>query len=105
MNQTTWDFEQIKWIWSLLQWAVVMGCALFTYLSNRDSANQKDLQKLSERVRGLESRMENMPTASDVHAIAGDVKAIQTSIESLQKTNETLGRSVDRMTDFLLSKT
>ena len=92
---TVWDFEQIKWISSLLQWLIVGGCALFTYLMRRDSANEKDVQKLAERINGLETKLEAMPSAQAVHDLAGDIKGMRATMEAMQ-------RSVDRMNDFLM---
>lgn len=98
------DFEQLKWVWSLLQWIVVAGCALFTYLTNKDAANQKDVAALSERVGRAEAEMKNMATAADVNNLGGDIKGMQVSIEGMHRSFDALNRNLERVNDYLMRK-
>ena len=98
------DFDQFKWLLSLIQWILLGGVGLFSYLTNKDAANQREVNKLTERVRALESQLETMPKAADVHNLVGDVRSMQSSIESMQRTFESVNRSIERLTDYLLTK-
>ena len=61
------DFDQFKWLLSLIQWILLGGVGLFSYLTNKDAANQREVNKLTERVRAFGALLETMPQAADVH--------------------------------------
>ena len=88
---------------SWLQYLVSGAVCVYAYLAKRDAANAADVSKLQQRVTALEEQMRHLPDQSVVNELAGDMKAVKVGLESVERAIAPLARSVDRISDYLLT--
>lgn len=74
-----------------------------------EKANEKEIDSLDRRVTVLETRMDNLPTADDLHRLEkqicdlrGDLHSVDTKLDGKNGLIERLELQVNRMDEFLL---
>ena len=96
--------EEVKVVFSILQWFITCGIAVYVYLSKKDRADAKRLTSLESRVTTLEEAMRHLPDQTMVIELAGDMKAVKASLDGVRESLAPLARSVDRINDYLLTR-
>lgn len=87
---------------SLVSFICNFGLGLYVFVSNRQTAKDKELQETKERLGRLEERVRNMPDHLVISDMAGDMKALKESVAGLKEVISPLAKAVDRVNDYLL---
>jgi len=87
---------------SLISFIFNFGLGLYVFVSNRQTAKDKELQETKERLGRLEERVRNMPDHLVISDMAGDMKALKESVAGLKEVISPLAKAVDRVNDYLL---
>lgn len=87
---------------SLISFVCNFGLGLYVFVSNRQTAKDKELQETKERLGRLEERVRNMPDHLVISDMAGDMKALKESVAGLKEVISPLAKAVDRVNDYLL---
>ena len=97
------DSPNIEWIIyggsTLLNAAV----AAWTWFSNRDSADSRDVENLRERITTIEETVRHLPDAETVSQIAGDMRELRATMEAVRQSIVPLTAAVDRINTYLLN--
>ena len=96
--------EEVKMVFSILQGVITAGIAVYIYMSKKDRADAKRLSALESRVTTLEEAMRHLPDQTMVIELAGDMKAVKASLDGVRESLAPLARSVDRINDYLLTR-
>lgn len=79
------------------------GLGLYIFISNKNTAKDKELQDTQRRVTVVEERVRNMPDHADIAEMSGDIKALKEQVAGLKELIAPLAKTVDRVNDYLLN--
>ena len=88
---------------SLISFLCNFGLGVYVFVSNRQTAKDKELQETKERLTKVEERVRNMPDHIVISDMAGDMKALREQVAGLKDVISPLAKAVDRVNDYLLN--
>ncbi len=95
------DYAAWRFYFDIGQYVVAALVALYIYIGNRAKATAKDVKRIEERVTKLEA---GSITKDDLGEVYNRVNDMSTTVSTLVGTMEGVKKSVDMITEFLLSK-
>ena len=69
---------------SLISFLCNFGLGVYVFVSNRQTAKDKELQETKERLTKVEERVRNMPDHIVISDMAGDMKALKEQVAGLK---------------------
>lgn len=85
-----------------VQWLILTGLGLYTWLTQRQAASAQQLHDLRNRLNALEEHIRHLPDPGAVTDLLGDMKAIRAELTGVKDALSPLARSLDRINDYLL---
>lgn len=97
MNATdiSFSFEATKWI-------VITVIGIYSWLVGRQAASSKELLELRTRITTLEAEMRQVPNNSKINELMGRLERLDARLEGVVDNMQPIGRSLDRINDYLL---
>lgn len=95
--------DELRFAFGVLQWLVTLAIGLYAWASNKRAATDAQVTAVAARVTTLEEKMQHLPDQKLVHGLAGDMKAVKAELEGVKNALAPLGKSLDRINDYLLS--
>lgn len=94
--------EELRFIVEIGKWMLTGAIGIYAWISNRQSANAKEVHDLTLRVATLEEQMRHLPDHEVVNDLGGDMKAVKAELAGIRESLAPLARSIDRVNDYLL---
>ncbi len=85
-----------------LRWLVVIGFALYSFFSNRQSAKQTEMAELTKKVVTLEADLSHIPTRQQISLLFERLGKMEAEIDGLSRQLEPINASLNRINDYLL---
>ncbi len=92
------------------QFVFTLVVGVYSIAAARRASSRVEAEELAGRLRDhgnrilvLEQRMDHLPDGQQLSELAGDMKAIKAEMAGLARELAPLTRSVDRISDYLLS--
>lgn len=97
----------------LVQLLVMVGVGLYSWITSRQAASDKDLSEfkraaaaaesdLRERLATLEAELRAVPTAQVVHELSAALRGLEASLQGFGSRVDSMQKSVERVNDYLL---
>jgi len=95
VDDVSFSFEATKWI-------VITVIGVYSWLVGRQAASGKELLELRTRITTLEAEMRQVPNNSQLNELMGRLERLDARLEGVVDNIAPLGRSLDRINDYLL---
>lgn len=97
------DIANLTFGFDALRWFVLGGIGIYAWIVGRQSASSKELTDLRARIVKLEADMQQVPSQKQLHELALQIGRAVASTEALAQRVDAVGRSTNRIEDFLLN--
>lgn len=87
----------------VLMFLFMVAHAIFTWLTQRNTARAAEVIELTSRVLILEEKFRHLPDQDLVHELAGDMKAMKAELRGVTEALRPLVKGLDRINDYLLN--
>jgi len=99
------NLSELNFGFQTVQWLILTVLGIYTWMTKRQAASGQELLELRTRIVALEEHVKHMPDQSSVTDLRGDMKAMRAELSGVKDALAPLSRSLDRINDYLLSKT
>lgn len=89
-------FDDLRFDWSFVQWALMAVIGVYSWLVGRQSASAKEMLDMRIRITALEEQVKQMPSKSEL-------ARVEARLESAAQQLTTAVRRLDNINDYLLS--
>ncbi|CAI2420090.1 DUF2730 family protein [Serratia liquefaciens] len=97
-------FNELRFDWEFLKWAVVSVLAFYTWLIGRQSASQKELLELRTRITTLEAQVKQVPTQSQITELIAKLSRNEAQMQGMQDQIAATYRRAENIESYLLNK-
>ncbi|HIE4801231.1 TPA: DUF2730 family protein [Serratia marcescens] len=97
-------FNELRFDWEFLKWAVVTVLAFYTWLIGRQSASQKELLELRTRLTTLEAQVKQVPTQSQITELISKLSRAEAQMHGMQEQMAATYRRTENIESYLLQK-
>lgn len=97
-------FNELRFDWEFLKWAVLSVLAIYTWLIGRQSASQKELLELRTRLTTLEAQVKSVPTQSQITELIAKLSRTEATMQGMQDQIAATYRRAENIESYLLNK-
>lgn len=96
-------FEEVTFGFEAMRWIVVTAIGIYAWIIGRQSASAKEMLELRTRMTALEVQIKELPGSKDLHEVAARLERIDARLDGVTESIQPIGRSLDRINDYLLT--
>lgn len=96
------EFTDITYGFEAMRWIVTTVIGVYAWLIGRQSAKAQEMLELRTRLTKLEIEMRQVPTVDQIHEVATKLERLDARITGISESMQPIGRSLERINDFLL---
>lgn len=98
------NFMDMQFSFEAMRWIVVTAIGIYAWVIGRQSASAKEMLELRTRLTTLEAEIKQVPSQAQLHELVAQVARVSGNVEAVAARIEPMGRSLDRVENYLLNQ-